>query len=760
MNIHSRLQLISLFPILLMLSLAGYMAYDAYMFKVADPQEQLIFLSISGTLATLGIILLVFGYNTDQSELKNNLELKKIIFDAFEILTEEEKKKLSLGTHADIANVYHQLQALITNSKHDKELALQANEAKSLFLANMSHEIRTPLNGIVGFTELLKSTDLNDEQKEFLSIITKSSENLLEIINSILDLSKIESNKVDVEHIIFDTHEEFDSTVETYAVKASEKDIELNYYIDPTISDKLKGDPTKIKEIVINLLSNAVKFTNPHGQINVEINKVHDLETETIGLSTIIFKIQDNGVGMTKEQAERVFEAFSQADNTVTRKFGGTGLGLTISKEYANIMGGKLEVESAKDRGTVFYLAIPIEEIKLEADENETLDISIALHQNKLAPSVLEEYLDKYLAHYNVHIDYFETETELNSLKQSFKSDCYLIDYDKLRESNSTSLIESIDKSKLIIFSKVTNREELQKMGLTMNNIVFKPVTLSKIKDMLTKNKTEGKDEKATQAINLKARYDAKVLVAEDSAINQKLILKVLSDHGLKVTLANNGLEAFEQRRNHQDFDLIFMDIQMPVMDGVEATHEIIDYEEDEEVKHIPIIALTANALKGDRERFLNEGMDEYITKPIQATELLYILNKFLGNKVKHEENENESNVEQTAETTEIAEPAKEAEGEIKNISTEVASMKQKPSVLIAKEFDLENKIISKVASNMGYDVEETDDLEKVYEKIKNKNYDIIVSELQWIEKISTKVNKESDIITHNIVKELQERKG
>lgn len=344
MNIHSRLRLISLFPILLMLFLAGYMAYDAYIFKGVNPQEQLIFFGIAGAIGIIGIFLLIFGYYTNQSELKNNMELKKIIFDAFENLTDEEKSKLSLDTYTDIENVYHQLQSLIANSKQDKEIALQANEAKSLFLANMSHEIRTPLNGIVGFTELLKSTDLNDEQKEFLSIITKSSENLLEIINSILDLSKIESNKVDVEHIIFDTHEEFDSTVETYAVRASEKDIELNYYIDPTISDKLKGDPTKIKEILINLLSNAVKFTNPHDQINVEINKVPNLATDTIGISTLMFKIQDNGVGMTKEQAERVFEAFSQADNTVTRKFGGTGLGLTISKEYAQLMGGKLEV--------------------------------------------------------------------------------------------------------------------------------------------------------------------------------------------------------------------------------------------------------------------------------------------------------------------------------------------------------------------------------------------------------------------------------
>lgn len=406
----------------------------------------------------------------------------------------------------------------------------------------------------------------------------------------------------------------------------------------------------------------------------------------------------------------------------------------------------------------MFYLTIHIEEINLESAEHKDLDISIALHQNKLAPSVLEEYLDKYLAHYNAKIDHFETETELNSLKQSFKADFYLVDYDKLKESNSTSLVNAVDKSKLIVFSKVTNRDELQKMSLTMNNIVFKPVTLSKIKEILTKNKEVANDEKATQAINLKAKYDAKVLAAEDNAINQKLILKVLSDYGLKVTLANNGLEAFEQRRNHNDFDLIFMDIQMPVMDGVEATHEILDYEEDEEVKHIPIIALTANALKGDRERFLNEGMDEYITKPIQATELLYILNKFVGHRVKLEENQNGVEAEQKTESgVASAELEVEVPQEIASVETKT---EQKPSVLVAKEFDLENKIISKVAQNMGYDVDETDNLEKVYEKIKNKNYDIIVSELQWIEKISTKVNKESDIITHNIVNELKERKG
>lgn len=765
MNIHSRLQLISLFPILLMMVLAGYMGYDAYIFKGTNPQEQMILFAISGSLLTIGLILLTFGYQTDQAELKNNMELKKIIFDAFENLTEEEKKKLSLDTHTDIGNVYHQLKTLIENSKQDKELALQANESKSLFLANMSHEIRTPLNGIVGFTELLKSTDLDDEQKEFLSIITKSSENLLEIINSILDLSKIESNKVDVEHIIFDTHEEFDSTVETYAVRASEKDIELNYFIDPTISEKLKGDPTKIKEILINLLSNAVKFTNPHGQINVEVNKVQNLETDTIGISTLIVKIQDNGVGMTKEQAEKIFEAFSQADNTVTRKFGGTGLGLTISKEYAQIMGGKLEVESAKDRGTIFYLTLPIEEINIEGDKHENLNISVALHQNKLTPSVLEEYLDRYLKYYNAKLDYFDTDAELDSVRQNFKPDFFLVDYDKLNETNSTSLINHLDKKKLVVFSKVTNRDELQKMGLTMNNIVFKPVTLSKIKDILTKDRTQVKEDKS-QAINLKARYDAKVLVAEDNAINQKLILKVLSDYGLKVVVANNGLEAFEQRRNHQDFDLIFMDIQMPVMDGVESTHEILDYEEDEDLRHVPIIALTANALKGDRERFLNEGMDEYITKPIQATELLYILNKFISNKVKLQDEEDTVEVKAEIKTEPKAEVKVEAKIEPK-AEAKVApkpepktEVKENQKVLVAKEFDLENKIISKVASNMGYDVDETNNLDNIYKKIQNTKYDIIVSESQWIEKISTKIDKESDIITRNIVEELQVRKG
>ncbi|HFD14262.1 MAG TPA: hybrid sensor histidine kinase/response regulator, partial [Epsilonproteobacteria bacterium] len=310
-------------------------------------QKQLLLLAIATAIWFLSFILAYLGYTTTRDITRNIKELEDVLNKAVDEMKNSEQyltsdavaiENIELDTHEGTKEAYKFLEALVETAKDDKLIALQANEAKSLFLANMSHEIRTPLNGIVGFTEILRSTDLTEEQDEFLSIIDKSSENLLSIINNILDLSKIESNKIEIENIVFDAEEEFESAVETYAVAATEKNIDLNFYMDPNISSKLKGDPTKIKEIVINLLSNAVKFTSYGGEINLEITKI----VGENGTSRVKFVIQDNGIGMPKDQQSRIFDAFSQADVSVTRKYGGTGLGLTISSQFVELMGGLL----------------------------------------------------------------------------------------------------------------------------------------------------------------------------------------------------------------------------------------------------------------------------------------------------------------------------------------------------------------------------------------------------------------------------------
>ncbi len=718
-------------------------------------QKQISLLIIASAILLLSLLLAYLGYTTTRDITRNIKELEDVLNKAVEDMKQSDQylsadtemiENIELDTHEGTREAYKFLETLVENAKEDKQIALQANEAKSLFLANMSHEIRTPLNGIVGFTEILRSTNLDSEQQEFLNIIEKSSENLLSIINNILDLSKIESNKIEIENIVFDAAEEFESAVETYAVGAAEKNIDLNFYMDPTISPKLKGDPTKLKEIIINLLSNAIKFTSYGGMINVKIEK-EEVEGTT---ARIKFSIQDNGIGMTKDQQERIFDAFSQADSSVTRKYGGTGLGLTISSQFVELMGGKLELESAKDHGTTFYFSVPLEEVATtEPNYNHAFsDMTICKYEEEV-PTVLDTYLQSYFEYFGPDVKKFESVSDLRELSDKGICQTFWIDIDKTKQ-NILDAITNVDKSKLIVIANVTSRAKIDTMGVNQDNVIFKPVTLTKLKTVLTRTASTT-PEVVEQTVQAQAtQFDAKVLVTEDNIINQKLIKRVLEDHGITVDIANNGLEAFEKRRNN-DYDLLFMDIQMPVMDGIEATHEILDFEEDEEVPHVPIVALTANALKGDRERFLAEGMDEYITKPIETTELLYILNKFLSHKAKApEETEKtetavkEPEAPETKETPETesapvtveTQPEPEAEiplelDEIMLADNEETEGTKK--ILIAKKFLLEKRILTKVIENLGYDYDILDDMSQLESKIASGAYDIVFTDAELV---------------------------
>lgn len=736
-------------------------------------QKQLFLLAIATAIWLLSFILAYLGYTTTRDITRNIKELEDVLNKAVDEMKSSDQylssdtasiENIDLDTHEGTKEAYKFLETLVDTAKEDKLTALQANEAKSLFLANMSHEIRTPLNGIVGFTELLRSTELTPEQDEFLSIIDKSSENLLSIINNILDLSKIESNKIEIENIVFDASEEFESAVETYAVAAAEKNIDLNFYMDPAISTKLKGDPTKIKEIIINLLSNAIKFTSYGGTINLEIEKV---QTENDANPKIKFSVQDNGIGMTKEQQARIFDAFSQADVSVTRKYGGTGLGLTISSQFVELMGGKLELESTKDHGTTFYFSLPLEEVT-STDMNYAnafTDMTIGKYQQEI-PTKLDTYLEKYFNYFGPSVKHFESVGDLKELNDQNICKSYWIDIDKAKQ-NIIDAVANIDRSKLIVMANVTSRNKIEEMGIDPENVIFKPVTLSKLKTILSKsaNTTPQLIDEA-QAVQA-TKFDAKVLVTEDNIINQKLIKRILEEHGITVDLANNGLECFEKRRNN-DYDLLFMDIQMPVMDGIEATHEILDYEEDEELTHVPIVALTANALKGDRERFLGEGMDEYITKPIETSELLYVLNKFLSAKAKTVSPEEQEEIPE--ESTDIQKEAVsevlldidepiylETENEEVEIPLDEIPLEQseEKKILIAKKFLLERRVLAKVLENLGYDYKILEDISTLENELASGEYDILFSDADLItENISSQTNDDLVIITSENSKE------
>ena len=729
--------------------------------------DALQFLTITLTIWLVSVILAILGFLLSNEIARNikNLEevLKRVAADTAE---GEETVDINLHTAKGTSEAYDLLEKIIEQTRHDKESAQEASEAKSMFLANMSHEIRTPLNGIVGFTELLKDTGLEEEQTEFVEIIEKSSENLLEIINNILDLSKIESNKLEIEDIAFNPAEEFESAVDVYAVRASEKHIDLGCFIDPELEHPIKGDPTKIKEVIINLLSNAVKFTSSSGSINVDIRK---LDSEQDGITRVRFEVQDSGIGVTSEQKARIFDAFSQADTSITRKYGGTGLGLTISSRFIELMGGQLDLHSEPGEGTTFFFTIDFEEIETLNDSTKGTFSSInalvleSAHKTKRQETYLREYLDFYGVSYTA----FKDINELEMLQRQVSYDLVLVDYDYADEESLKRY--SALSQEFILLTKSYFMKKIDSMDLDIFKTLYEPLNNSKLRQVLDNYHSENFSAKRAKKVNRKkfnaetSKFNANVLVAEDNIINQKLIKRTLEDLGLTITIASNGLEAFQKRKDG-NFDLVFMDIQMPFLDGMEATKEILEYEEDYNQPHTPILALTANALKGDRERFLEAGLDEYTTKPLVRSEIISLLNHFLADHIIED-----TTVPHTIEELAVVTPEIQVEPEIPEIlevpqeiapvqttqeesiqveeeptqtepdeipevieiEEEVVEVEEvavyKADVLIVKKSAFESKFLTKILDSLSYKYEQASTIEELEEKISQNAYRVIL---------------------------------
>ena len=718
---------------------------------VAQMNKQLILVALFGLLLIVSLLLIVFG-NRISNELEgNSKELEGSLKRAVARIGEtdptvkeelEDINTIDFETSKGMRKGYRFLEKMVESAKEDKIEAIEANKAKSYFLANMSHEIRTPMNGIIGFAELLKNTKLNDEQQEYVGIIEKSSDNLLNIINNILDLSKLESNKVDLEHVIFDTAKEFDSTVDTFTVIASEKNIELNYYLDPEISPKLKGDPTKLKEILTNLLNNSIKFTESGGEIDVEIKKSFTVQDDN--RVWVEFVVSDTGIGMSKQQLKRIFQPFMQGDSSINRKYGGTGLGLTITKQYVELMGGELKVESKEGEGSTFYYTLPIEEIESGTKSYKGLfnKLEVLLFQEN-KNNKLSTYMTEYFKYYGIDYKTFTTIADLDSkLDKENNKQAILIDLDRAN-SDLQEYIKSIDKEKLMLITSLKSKDKITQYILPNERVLFKPIGFNKFLNTL-KFLTKFEEVKELEAPTVHAKYYGKALVVEDNIINQKLIVNILKGFGLTIDVANNGLEAVEKRKSVQDYDLIFMDIQMPIMDGIEATKIIKKYEDENGLTTIPTIALTANALKGDRERLLKEGLDEYISKPIEMAELLYILHKFIGHKssISLKGLDKKEVIEKEAPKEDIIEPK-----ELK-ITEEVINkieVKEK-KVLIAKKFPLSNKILSTLMASIGVEYDSIDNFSLLLDNIKTENYDIIFTDEEYLVDSITTAIKERNI--------------